>query len=108
MLANNVSHETHELDALRIDASLSVLKDFGLCPRGIACRYLRSQPADDAAADVQDESIRVTTGAQREGAKSLVACSQRFERLGRRLGAGEVVVPMVFPTRVSARSMLRE
>lgn len=108
MFADDVGHEMYELCAMRLGANFFVaLNDLGLGPWSIKYRYLRPQPADDATTKVHDESVRVSTCAQSKGAKSLVACGQRLERLGRRLGAGKVIVPAVFPTRVSARSMLR-
>lgn len=107
MVTHDVGQETYELCALRIDASLVMLSDRGLDLRRVDYRDLRLQPADDAAAKKCHETLRITADAEHEGSKSLVACGQRLEPPGRGLGADEVIVPAVFPERLSARSILR-
>lgn len=107
MLTDDVGEQTHELCAPWIDGSIFAPRQLRLDLQRMGYRGLRLQPRDDATAKEYDEAIGVATGTQYEGAKLFVACGQRLERRGRRLGADEFVVPPAFPTRLSALSMLR-
>lgn len=107
MLTDDIGENTDQLCAFRIDASFAVLRHLRRGLGRVEYRGLPSHPRDDATAEDRDEAVRVTTCTEHEGAKLLVTCGQRLERRGRGLGADEVIVPVVFPTRLSARSMLR-